>query len=64
MMFLGQQSKYNGKFRAADSKNLPKPCDFFIKNEAKPMIFHGFPCQNLPTVSPQWPPCLLEGCST
>ena len=24
-MFLGQENKYNGKFRAADSKNLPKP---------------------------------------
>ena len=23
-MFLGQGSKYNGKFRVADSKNLPK----------------------------------------
>ena len=25
MMFLSQESKYNGKFRAAESKNLPKP---------------------------------------
>ena len=26
--------------------------DFFIKNQAKPLIFHGFPCQNFPTVNP------------
>ena len=25
--------------------------DFFIKNQAKPLIFHGFPCQNFPTVN-------------
>ena len=26
--------------------------DFFIKNQAKSLIFHGFPCQNFPTVNP------------
>ena len=25
--------------------------DFFIKNQAKSLIFHGFPCQNFPTVN-------------
>ena len=48
-MFLGQGSKYNGKFRAADSKNLPNHV-FLIKNQAKSLIFHCFPCQNFPTV--------------
>ena len=49
-MFLGQESKYNGKFRATDSKNLPK-LYFFITNPAKPLIFHCFPCQNFPAVN-------------
>ena len=33
------------------TKKLPKLW-FFIKKQAKPLIFHGFPCQNFPTVNP------------
>ena len=30
----------------------PPQTMIFIKKQAKPLIFHGFPCQNFPTVNP------------
>ena len=24
----------------------------FLQKQAKPLVFHGFPCQNFPTVNP------------
>ena len=54
MMFLRHENKYNGKFRSESmfwcKKNSPKH-DIFMKNQAKPLIFQGFPCQNFPTVN-------------
>ena len=32
--------------------------DFLMKNHGKSLVFHSFPCQNFPVVSPQPPPCL------
>ena len=46
MTSLGQGSVWECSHGPPDSKNLQKPC-FFMKNEAKSLIFHGFPCQNL-----------------
>ena len=60
MMFLGQQSKYNGKFRAADSKNLPKPC-FFHHKSSKIIDFSWFSLSELPYSKSQQPTCLPRG---
>ena len=45
-MFLGQESKYNGKFRSADSKNLQKPC-FVHEKPSKIIDFSWFSLSEL-----------------
>ena len=45
-MFLGQESKYNGKFCPPDSKNLPKPC-FFHEKTSKIIDFSWFSLSEL-----------------
>ena len=37
---------------ALQTRKISQNHDFFIKNQAKSLIFHGFPCQNFPTVNP------------
>ena len=37
---------------ALQTRKTSQNHDFFIKNQAKSLIFHGFPCQNFPTVNP------------
>ena len=32
---------------ALQTRKTSKNYDFFMKNQAKSLIFHGFPCQNL-----------------
>ena len=56
-MFLGQDSKYNGKFRPADSKNLPKPW-FFHQKSSKIIDFSWFSLSELPYSKSQQPTCL------
>ena len=60
-MFLGQESKYNGKFRAADSKNLPKPWFFFHQKSSKIIDFSWFSLSELPYSKSQQPTCLPRG---
>ena len=50
-MFLGQESKYNGKFRPADSKNLPKS-SFFHQKSMKIIGFSWFSLSELVQRSP------------
>ena len=57
-MFLGQESKYNGKFRAPDSKNLLKPW-FFHQKSSKIIDFSWFSLSELPCSKSQQPTCLL-----
>ena len=45
---------------ALQTRKTSQNHDYFIKNQAKSLIFHGFLCQNFPTVGSQQPPCLLE----
>ena len=59
-MFLGQGSKYNGKFRAADSKTLPKPW-FFHQKSSKTIDFSWFSLSELPYSKSQQPTCLPRG---
>ena len=37
---------------APQTRKTSKTHGIFMKNEAKPLVFHGFPCQNFPTVNP------------
>ena len=37
---------------ALQTRKTSKNHDFFMKNQAKSLIFHGFPCQNFPAVNP------------
>ena len=53
------ENAYNG-FRVAITSKIH---DFLLKNQGKSLIFHGFLCQNFPTVNPQQPPCLPQGSS-
>ena len=55
-MFLGQENKYNGKFRAADSKNLPKPW-YFHQKSSKIIDFSWFSLSELPYSKSQQPTC-------
>ena len=59
IMFLGQGSKYNGKFRVADSKILPKPW-FFHQKSSKTIDFSWFSLSELPYSKSQQPTCLLQ----
>ena len=47
---------YNGFWVAITSKIHA----FLLKNQGRSLSFHGFLCQNFPTVNPQQPPCLLR----
>ena len=60
IMFLGRGSKYNGKFRAADSKNLHKPL-FFHHKTSKIIGFTWFSLSELPYSKSQQPTCLPRG---
>ena len=60
MMFLDQESKYNGKFGAVDSKNLPKPY-FFHEKPSKTIDFSWFSLSELPYSKSQQPTCLPRG---
>ena len=51
MMFLARRANIMVNFALQTPKTSPNH-DFFITNQAKPLIFHGFPCQNFPTVNP------------
>ena len=59
-MLLGQQSKYNGKIRPPDSKNLPKPWIFHQKS-SKIIDFSWFSLSELPHSKSQQPTCLPQG---
>ena len=37
---------------ALQTRKTSKNHDFSLKNQAKSLIVHGFPCQNFPTVNP------------
>ena len=36
---------------ALQTRKTSQNHDIFIKNQAKSLIFHGFPCQNFPAVN-------------
>ena len=37
---------------ALQTRKTSQNPEYFIKNQAKSLIFHGFACQNFPTVNP------------
>ena len=48
MMSLGQGSMTCGSdYTVPQTRKTSKNHAFFMKNQAKSLIFHGFPCQNL-----------------
>ena len=58
-MFLGQESKYSGKFCPPDSKNLQNPW-YFNEKSSKIIDFPWFSLSELPYRKSQQPTCLLR----